>query len=104
MKHRLNSFVLISGYVAIPLFAYDLHWSNGNQETVINDLKLLIEECNNIGLKINASKFETYFTDTLIQSIIGEFQAISPGIKIVDNLELRTFRRSNFKRLNRIKF
>lgn len=61
----------------------------GEPNTVISDFKLLIEECKKFGLEINPSKGEVFFCGNEEKSIIDQFEAISPGIKILQNdLEL----------------
>ncbi len=61
----------------------------GEPATVLSDFRKLIDECDRIGLKINASKCELFFCDQPVESVISEFDNISPGIKIItDDLEL----------------
>lgn len=60
----------------------------GDPDTVINDLKFIIKECANIGLAINPEKCELYFCGRRSESTIQNFAEVSPGIKIVDDLEL----------------
>lgn len=61
----------------------------GDPETVLQDFQLLIEECKKLGLEINPTKCELFFCGEKDHSIIDQFNAISPGIKILeDDLEL----------------
>lgn len=61
----------------------------GEPDTVLNDFRLLIEKCKKIELEINPAKCEVFFCGEQDKSIIDQFDATSPGIKILENdLEL----------------
>lgn len=61
----------------------------GEPTTVLSDFRKLIDECDQIGLKINASKCEMFFCDQPVESVVSNFNTLSPGIKIVtEDLEL----------------
>lgn len=61
----------------------------GDPETILNDLKYIIQECKKIGLEINPAKCELFFCGDQIESVIQDFNAICSGIKVVANdLEL----------------
>ena len=48
----------------------------GDPETVLNDFKLLIEECKKIGLEVNPTKCELFFCGDEDESIIDQFNVI----------------------------
>lgn len=60
----------------------------GEYDAVLSDFKLLIQECGKIGLEINPTKCELFFCGNTDQSIIDQFNAVSPGIKVVDTHDL----------------
>lgn len=61
----------------------------GEPVTVLNDFKLLLQECQKIGWEVNPSKCEIFFCgDNKDQSIIDGFNAVSPGIKVIQDNDL----------------
>jgi hypothetical protein len=60
----------------------------GDPEIVLNDFKILVQECKKIGLEVNPTKCELFFCGDKDQSIIDEFNEVSPGIKVIQNNDL----------------
>lgn len=61
----------------------------GEPEVVLSDLRKLINECKRIGLNVNPSKCELFFCSKQEDSIIANFNEVTPGIRIVtDDLDL----------------
>ena len=61
----------------------------GDSETVLNDFTILLQECKKIGLEVNPNKCELFFCgDNRDQSIIDGFNAVSPGIKVIEDCDL----------------
>lgn len=61
----------------------------GDHDTVVDDLKRVIDFGRNIGLEINSSKCELYFCSTVDQHVVEKFTEICPDIQIISsNLSL----------------
>lgn len=61
----------------------------GEPQNVLSDLQKLIVECKSIGLNLNPSKCELFFCSEPVESIVSEFNKVSPGIRVItDELEL----------------
>lgn len=58
-------------------------------DVVLNDFQKLIEECRLIRLHVNPKKCELFFCSDPMDSVIADFNELSPGIKIItEDLEL----------------
>lgn len=57
-------------------------------EEVLQDFKKIINECSRIGLHINPTKCELFFCADVDQEIVNQFDEVSPGILVVNELTL----------------
>lgn len=76
---------LISEFV---VFYLDDGTIAGDPENVLRDFETIINECAKIGLSINPTKCELFFCSEVEAAIVNKFEAVSPGIIIVNELTL----------------
>lgn len=61
----------------------------GEPEIVLHDFQILIKECKKLGLEVNPSKCALFFCGEKEKRIIEQFDAMSPGNRILEkDLEL----------------
>lgn len=61
----------------------------GEPDIVLSDFHKLINECKRIGLNVNPTKCELYFCSKPEDSVVSNFNKLTPGIKIItEDLEL----------------
>lgn len=62
----------------------------GDESEVLEDLRVLIEEFRGIGLELNSSKCELFFSDTFKDKelALSKFRLLAPNIKVTEKSSL----------------